>query len=127
MYFSMGRDRLFDGGHESAGVNETSTRWFLAEGATGPFFDCFVLLSNPNASAAKVTLTYLLPDGTTIPQTMTLPANSRRTINVETVDRALANAAVSTIVSATPASSSSARCTGRTSRRAGAKRTTASA
>jgi hypothetical protein len=101
MYFSMGTDRLFDGGHESAGVNETSTRWFLAEGATGPFFDCFVLLSNPNASAATVTLTYLLPDGATIPQTITLAANSRRTINVETVDPRLANAAVSTVVSST--------------------------
>ena len=27
-----------------------STRWFLAEGATGPFFECFVLVSNPGRS-----------------------------------------------------------------------------
>ena len=100
MYFSMRTDWLFDGGHESAGVNETSTRWFLAEGATGPFFDCFVLVSNPNGSPAQVTLTYLLPTGETIRQAVTLPANSRRTINVETVDERLANAAVSTIVTA---------------------------
>jgi hypothetical protein len=27
--------RLFEGGHESAGVNTASRQWFLAEGATG--------------------------------------------------------------------------------------------
>jgi subtilisin-like proprotein convertase family protein len=100
MYFSVGTDRTFEGGHESAGVNETSTRWFLAEGATGPFFDCFVLLSNPNPSEAHVSLTYLLPDGATIAQTVTMKPNSRETINVETVAPLLANAAVSTIITA---------------------------
>jgi subtilisin-like proprotein convertase family protein len=98
MYFSMGTDRLFDGGHESAGVNETSTRWFLAEGATGPFFDCFVLLSNPNNAPARVRLTYLLSDGATYVQDVTIAPNSRETINVETVAPLLANAAVSTTV-----------------------------
>ena len=92
--------RLFEGGHESAGVNATSTDWFLAEGATGPFFDCFVLLSNPNPTAATVALSYLLPDGTTVPQQVVMPANGRITINVETVAPELANAAVSTIVHA---------------------------
>ena len=56
-----------------------------------------------------------------------IPANSRVTINVETVDPALANADVSTTMSPTSASSPSARCTGRTSAWAGARRTTASA
>jgi subtilisin-like proprotein convertase family protein len=101
MYFSANPNHTYDGGHESAGVNEPSTRWFLAEGATGAFFDCFVLLSNPNPTAALVTLTYLLPDGRTIPQTITVAANSRRTINVERVDPRLADAAVSTIIAST--------------------------
>jgi subtilisin-like proprotein convertase family protein len=91
--------RLFEGGHESAGVNAASTQWFLAEGATGSFFECFVLLSNPNSSPANVTLTYLLPDGTTIPQNVVVPANSRKTINIERdVDTRLAAADVSTSV-----------------------------
>jgi subtilisin-like proprotein convertase family protein len=91
--------RLFEGGHESAGVNAASKLWFLAEGATGSFFECFVLLSNPNPAPANVTLTYLLSDGTTIPQSIVLPANSRRTINVEhDVDTRLAAADVSTTV-----------------------------
>ena len=48
MYF--GTARLFDGGHESTGVPEGATSWFLAEGATGPFFETFVLVGNPNPS-----------------------------------------------------------------------------
>jgi subtilisin-like proprotein convertase family protein len=90
--------RLFEGGHESAGVNSTSTQWFLAEGATGPFFECFVLMSNPTASPANVTLTYLLDTGATVVQQVTIPPQSRHTINVETVDPQLANAAVSTTI-----------------------------
>jgi hypothetical protein len=87
-----------EGGHESAGVNGPSTNWFLAEGATGSFFDCFVLLSNPSGSTAHVTLTYLLPNGSTIAQPLVMPPNSRSTINVETVDPQLANTAVSTTI-----------------------------
>jgi subtilisin-like proprotein convertase family protein len=91
--------RLFEGGHESAGVNAPSKLWFLAEGATGSFFECFVLLSNPNSSPANVTLTYLLPDGTTIPQVVVVPANGRKTINVENdVDPRLKAVDVSTTV-----------------------------
>ena len=90
--------RLFEGGHGSAGVNSPSTQWFLAEGATGPFFECFILMSNPNAVAANVTLTYLLDDGTTVNQAVSIPANARHTVNVETIDPKLANAAVSTTI-----------------------------
>ena len=57
MYF--GTARLFDGGHESAGVSDGATSWFLAEGATGPFFETFVLVGNPNPVAANVTFTFL--------------------------------------------------------------------
>ena len=89
---------LLEGGHESAGVDSASTKWFLAEGATGGFFDCFVLLSNPNGAAANVMLTYLLPTGATVQQPIVMPANSRTTINVETVDPQLANTAVSTTI-----------------------------
>jgi subtilisin-like proprotein convertase family protein len=90
--------RVFEGGHESAGVNSPSRKWFLAEGATGSFFDCFVLMSNPNNTAANVSLLYLLEDGTTIPQQVVVPANGRTTINVETVAPQLLNAAVSTTI-----------------------------
>ena len=47
MYLSN-QGRLFNAGHESAGVTTPSTQWFLAEGATGTYFDLFVLIANPN-------------------------------------------------------------------------------
>jgi subtilisin-like proprotein convertase family protein len=100
MYFPHTGARVFEGGHEAAGVNSTSRHWFLAEGATGPFFECFILLSNPSTITAHATLTYLLPNGDTIPQSIDVPANGRATVNVETVDSRLLNTAVSTIVTA---------------------------
>jgi hypothetical protein len=98
MYFPSGGARAFEGGTGTAGVTRGSTSWFLAEGATGPFFECFVLVSNPNPAAAAVTFTYLLPSGGTITRIATVPANARLTVNVETVDPLLANTPVSTTV-----------------------------
>ncbi|MGE3841966.1 MAG: IPT/TIG domain-containing protein, partial [Vicinamibacterales bacterium] len=43
LYLSKGGE-LFTAGHQSAGVTEPALSWFLAVGATGPFFDQFVLL-----------------------------------------------------------------------------------
>jgi hypothetical protein len=100
MYFPHSGARLFEGGHEAAGANRVSKRWFLAEGATGPFFECFVLLSNPGGTVAHTTLTYLLPSGETVTQTIDVPATGRMTINVETVDARLVNTPVSTIITA---------------------------
>ena len=56
--------------------------WFHAEGATGPFFDTFILVGNPNATPANVTFTYLLSTGQTVVKTVSLAANSRLTVNV---------------------------------------------
>ena len=64
MYF--GTNRFLDGGHESAGVSAGATSWFLAEGATGPFFETFVLVGNPNPTPANVTLTFLTSTGGTV-------------------------------------------------------------
>lgn len=98
MYFPHGGPRLWEGGHEAAGVNATSTHWFLAEGATGSFFQCYILLSNPTASIAHVNLTYLLPDGSTVAQTKDVPANGRQTIDVKSVSPLLAATSMSTTI-----------------------------
>ena len=98
MYF--GTARLFDGGHESAGVPAGSTSWFLAEGATGSYFTTFVLVANPNATPANVTMTYLTEAGRTIVRNRTIPANGRLTVNLALEDPSLANAAVSTTITA---------------------------
>jgi Ca2+-binding RTX toxin-like protein len=96
MYF--GTTRFWDGGHESAGVAEASRTWFLAEGATGPFFETFVLVGNPNPTPANVTLTYLTGTGGSVTRSRVIQPNSRLTVNVEYEDATLSNAAVSTTV-----------------------------
>ena len=98
MYF--GTARFWDGGHESAGVPAPATTWFHAEGATGAFFDTYILIGNPNAAPTTVTLTFLLDTGQTVTRIKTIPANSRLTVNVEAEDPLLADTAVSTTVSA---------------------------
>lgn len=96
MYF--GSARFWDGGHESPGVTQASTTWFHAEGATGNFFDTFILIGNPNAAAAVVNVTYFLESGAPIQRTYNIGANARLTINVESEDPRLASTAVSTLV-----------------------------
>ena len=69
-----GRTRSTPAGHESAGVTAPQTRWFLAEGATGSFFNMFILIANPSTDAATVQMDYLLTNG----QTVTRHAHGRR-------------------------------------------------
>ena len=45
--------RPLGAGHESAGVTAPATQWFLAEGATGDYFDLFILIANPQADAGR--------------------------------------------------------------------------
>ncbi len=96
MYF--GARRFWDGGHSSAGANAPATRWFHAEGATGAFFDTYILIANPNDGTATVTFTYFLIGGSVITKTATIAPNSRLTVNVELQDPGLADVAVSTQV-----------------------------
>ena len=100
MYLNSG-GLLFGAGHESAGVTATATNWFLAEGATGPFFDLFILLANPNGVAAEVTATYLLPNGSTVLRNYVVAPNSRFNIWVDFEGGPLADTAVSTTIVST--------------------------
>jgi hypothetical protein len=89
----------FAAGHESAGVTVTATSWFLAEGATGPYFDLFVLLLNPSDQMARVDVRYFTSTGDTYLKGYTLPPQSRTTIwvddeNIPAFGRVLANVAV---------------------------------
>ena len=81
MYF--GTARFWDGGHESAGVSEPSANWFLAEGATGSFFDTFILVANPNPTPTNVAMTFLTDQGQSIVRNYTVAANARLTVNME--------------------------------------------
>jgi hypothetical protein len=90
--------RPFGAGHAGAGVKQAALRWFLAEGATGPYFDLFVLVANPDAREAEVRATFLLPDGSTVVKHYRVPPTSRFNIWVDQEDPHLANTAVSTTV-----------------------------
>jgi hypothetical protein len=82
MYF--GQRFVWPGGHESAGVPALATRWFHAEGATGPTFDEYILVGNPNDADAVLTFTFLLRDGgPPIVGKATVAKQSRFTLNVE--------------------------------------------
>ncbi len=102
--------QVFTAGHDSVALPAPAARWLLAEGATGAYFDLFILLANPSSQAADVRLRFLLGDGTVIEHRETVPAQARGTVWVDALglDAALiaqnpdyarlANAAVSTDV-----------------------------
>lgn len=81
MYFNRG-GRTFEGGHASAAVTAPATRWFVAEGATGPNFDTYLLIANPGSTDTVATVRYLTPEG---PYTAiyNVRANSRLTLFVD--------------------------------------------
>jgi uncharacterized protein YkwD/uncharacterized protein YvpB len=94
MYFTYQGRR---GGHVSVGAPEAGTKWYLAEGYTGGYFDEYVLLLNPGGAAAAVELTFLRSDGLKIKRTYTLAPHSRFTIHVDDLEQ-LEAAEVSTEV-----------------------------
>jgi hypothetical protein len=97
MYLDAGR-RLFGAGHASAGVTTLAPIWSFAEGATGSYFDTFILLANPSDEPTTIRATFLLPDGRTVERLYALPAKSRENIWVDQAAPELADTAVSTLV-----------------------------
>lgn len=73
----------------------------LAEGATGPFFDLFILVANPTDADADVEATYLEPDGQIVVRNYEVAANSRFNIWVDLEGPELADTAVSTTLHST--------------------------
>ena len=47
MYFTS-QGKFWAGGHEAAAVERPARDWFVAEGRTGPLFDTYLLLANPD-------------------------------------------------------------------------------
>jgi hypothetical protein len=98
MYFGSTPTQAWTGGHASGG-SSLARQWSFAEGATGSFFDTFLLLGNPQASDARVEVTYLLDNGDVIVTPKVVPAQGRLTIDVaRETDTRLRNAAFSTQV-----------------------------
>ncbi len=82
MYRSSG-DEIFSLGHAAAAVTAPSANWFFGEGATGTFFDTYLLLANPSAQPASVQVDYLRDAGGAVSRTYTVPANSRFSVFVD--------------------------------------------
>ncbi|MBU1671921.1 MAG: IPT/TIG domain-containing protein [Actinobacteria bacterium] len=73
-------------GHDSIGTTTPATDYYLAEGTTDWGFTTYVLVQNPDSEPAEVTVTYMTADFGPQPQPpVTMPANSRMTINVNNV------------------------------------------
>lgn len=100
MYLSR-PEALFAAGHESAGTQTPSTQWYLAEGATGPYFDTFVLVLNPSDTAANVQVQYLLGSGAPVVKTYTIGPRRRSTIWVDVEDARLADTGFGAVVEST--------------------------
>ncbi|BCS33437.1 hypothetical protein TBR22_A26640 [Luteitalea sp. TBR-22] len=99
----------FAAGSVASGVSAPATTWFFAEGATGPFFDTYLLLSNPATTPVTVSVEYdpaIDPADTSgaatpIARSYTLAPQSRRTIWVAQEAPALASTQVSARLTAT--------------------------
>jgi hypothetical protein len=80
----LGSNPLFKAGHESAGLTEPATEWFLAEGNAGDFFDHFVLIGNTTTSAARVQADFIVGNtGTIYSKQYDVRPNSRFNIWVD--------------------------------------------
>ncbi len=84
--------------HPVAFAQVPHTRWYLAEGATTPFFEDEVIVANPNGFAVNLTVTFLPEVTSSVQKAFTVPATSRLTIKV---NDHVPNDAVSVIVDAT--------------------------
>ena len=83
------------GCHNSIGSSETNEGWALAEGATWPGFEEWVLVQNPTDTAVNVYLFFLTPDEVIEGPEFTLNAGSRESV---CVNQYLTNEDVSTMV-----------------------------
>lgn len=84
--------------HDSIGVSEPASTWYLAEGSTNGGFETWVLVQNPGGQAVTAQVSYMTETGPVAGPTLTLGANSRKTVNV--ADTVPNNWSVSTMVSA---------------------------
>ncbi|MBK5093477.1 MAG: CapA family protein, partial [Actinobacteria bacterium] len=81
MYFSY--RGAWTGGHDVLGANAPAKEWYFAEGTCRPGFDPYITIQNPEALDAGVRVTYMLGDGTSKEDNLTVKGNSRATVSVK--------------------------------------------
>jgi lipopolysaccharide transport system ATP-binding protein len=74
--------RGLSGGHVGVAAASPAAAWHFAEGYTGPGFEVYFAIQNPNPDAATVTIAYLVESGDPVVRTATLDGRRRRTIAV---------------------------------------------
>jgi hypothetical protein len=77
MYFDY---KGWTGGHDVMGATAPQKSFYFAEGTCRPGFDPYICLQNPGNAEAKVGITYMKGDGSTLDQGVTVPAHSRATV-----------------------------------------------
>jgi hypothetical protein len=71
-----------NGGHVGRGATGPSDTWYFAEGYTGPGFDEYLTLENPNPYDCYVEIEYMIRGGEGLVRPHVVPASSRYTIKV---------------------------------------------
>jgi hypothetical protein len=71
-------------GHSSVGVTSPAKTWYLAEGSSKWGFESWLLIQNPNATDASITITYMVEGKGPVSAKKTVKANSRASFNMET-------------------------------------------
>jgi probable HAF family extracellular repeat protein len=80
MYFRYGA--TINGGHDVMGAGAPRMTWLFAEGYTGAGFDQYLVVFNPNATAADVTVTYYLAGGAPVVRPLRVEGSSRAAVAV---------------------------------------------
>jgi len=70
------------GGHDVMGATAPALNWYLAEGTTRQGFEEWITLQNPGKDAAHVSLRYMLSSGENRTQDISVPPESRKTVDV---------------------------------------------
>ena len=83
MYFAY-QGRL-TGGHDVLGATSAGQQWYFAEGYAGSGFEQYLCLQNPGATAANVSITYMMKNGDNISGSIVVPARTRSTVDVNSV------------------------------------------
>ncbi len=79
MYFNY--HGIWTGGSDAVGALSPMKTFYFAEGTSRPNFDPWLCIQNPGGNSANVTITYMKGDGSNVINKVTVPKNSRMTID----------------------------------------------
>src|SRR5207248_2911671 len=97
LYFATGQ---WDGGTDVLGATTPATTWLFAEGTTRPGYQEYLTLQNPGPADTTATVTF--QPAVAPPLTVTLPAHSRTTLDLNhTLNGAVADIALA-VTAGTP-------------------------